>query len=89
MPSQTLASGPGDCCVKGFKHTGNPTGAITTLAGVNTYVSEPIESAPRSKKVIIFFSDIYSSVFLNNQLLQDYFAGQGVLQLPCSDRIRV
>jgi len=77
MTSPTLAAAPGDCCVTGFKHTGTPTGTTTTIAGVNTYVSEPKEVQPGPKKVILFFADIYSPLDINNQLLQDHFAGCG------------
>jgi len=78
MTSPTLASAPGDCCVTGFNHTGTPTGATTIIAGVNTYVSEPkVAQSGSEKKVILFFADIFSPVHLNNQLLQDYFAGRG------------
>jgi len=82
MTSPTLASAPGDCCVTGFKHTGTPTGITTTIAGVNTYVSEPKETQSGSeKKVILFCADIFGPFHLNNQLLQDHFAGCGFIVL--------
>lgn len=77
MTSPTLASAPGDCCVAGFQHTGIPTGTTFDIAGVNTYVAEPKGSSSGGKKVILFFADIYSPVYLNNQLIQDYFSRQG------------
>jgi len=76
----TLASAPGDCCVKGFGHTGDPVGTTTVIAGVQTYISEPKDPGPE-KKVILFFADIYSPLYLNNQLIQDYFAGEGFIVL--------
>jgi len=80
MTSPTLASAPGNCCVVGFKHTGTPTGSTTTIAGVNTYVSEPKQAHPGSeKKVILFFADVFGPVHLNNQLIQDYFAEHGFI----------
>jgi dienelactone hydrolase len=78
--STTLASAPGDCCTKGFRHTGSPVGTTVIIAGVQTYVSEPKDLDPK-KKVVLFFSDIYGSLYLNNQLVQDYFAGQGFIVL--------
>ena len=79
MASHTLASAPGDCCVTGFKHTGIPTGTTTPIAGVNTYISEPKEAHTGSgNPVILFFADVFGPVSLNNQLLQDYFAGCGI-----------
>lgn len=76
-PNSTLASAPGNCCVEGFRHTGTPVGTTTIIAGVNTYVSQPKNLDLEKKKVILFFSDVYSPLYLNNQLIQDYFAGQG------------
>jgi hypothetical protein len=79
MTSPTLASAPDNCCVVCFKHTGTPTGSTTTIAGVNTYVSEPKQAHPGSeKKVILFFADVFGPVHLNNQLIQDYFAEHGI-----------
>ncbi|KIM83119.1 hypothetical protein PILCRDRAFT_819887 [Piloderma croceum F 1598] len=77
MTSATLASVPSECCFTGFKHTGTPSGTTTTIAGVNTYVSEPKESHSGSAKVVVFFSDVYGPLYLNNQLVQDYFATCG------------
>jgi hypothetical protein len=77
MASPTLAAAPGDCCFTGFKHTGTATGTTITIAGVNTYVSEPKDIQPGVKKVILFFADVFGPINLNNQLVQDYFAGCG------------
>lgn len=73
----TLASAPGHCCTKGFRHTGSPVGTTDIIAGVQTYVSKPKDSSSEKKKIVLFFSDIYSPLYLNNQLVQDYFARQG------------
>lgn len=76
----TLAGAPGDCCFTGVKHTGTAAGKSITIAGVPTYISEPEgqRSDEGPKKVILFFSDIYGPFYLNGQLLQDYFAGNGM-----------
>lgn len=77
-PSATLAGPPGDCCFTGVKHTGTAIGKSTTIADVPTYVSEAQgQSAGSPKKVILFFADVYGPFFLNNQLIQDYFAENG------------
>jgi len=81
MASPTLAAAPGDCCFTGFKHTGTATGTTITIAGVNTYVSEPKDIQPGVKKVILFFADVFGPINLNNQLVQDYFAGCGFIVL--------
>jgi len=39
--SPVLAGPPGDCCVKGVKHFGEPSGETITIAGVQTYISKP------------------------------------------------
>ncbi|TFK38809.1 Alpha/Beta hydrolase protein [Crucibulum laeve] len=74
--SPLLAGPPGDCCVKGVKHTGDPVGKTITIADVPTYISEPGSSAG-SKKVLLFLADVYGPFFVNAQLLQDYFASNG------------
>jgi len=78
--SPTLAGPPGDCCFTGVKHSGTPAGKSVTIAGVPTYVSET-RAEGRPKKIVLFFADVYGPFFLNNQLLQDYFAENGYLVL--------
>ncbi|KAJ7818778.1 Alpha/Beta hydrolase protein [Mycena olivaceomarginata] len=59
-------------------------GKSITIADIPTYLSEPSSSiAPQSgpKKVVLFFADVYGPFYLNNQLLQDYFASQGFFVL--------
>lgn len=64
-----------DCCIKGFKHTGNPSGKIIKLADLQTYLAEPTTSATQGpKKVLLFLSDVYGSLQINAKLLQDHFA---------------
>ncbi|KAF7328757.1 hypothetical protein MVEN_02504400 [Mycena venus] len=80
MESATIAHPHCDGCFTGVKHSGEPVGNTVTIADIPTYVSEPPPSvATRSgpKKIVLFFSDVYGLFYLNNQLLQDYFAAQG------------
>ena len=78
MPT-VLAGPPGECCAKGFKHSGEPAGTTVTIADLRTYLSEPpTVQSEGPKTVILFFSDIFGPYFLNNQLLQDYYASQGM-----------
>jgi hypothetical protein len=72
--SPTLASAPTACCFSGLKHTGTPVGRIEDLGGMKTYVAEPPIA---TQKVILFLADIWGPLFVNNQLLQDYFASCG------------
>ncbi|EGN93573.1 hypothetical protein SERLA73DRAFT_189276 [Serpula lacrymans var. lacrymans S7.3] len=78
MSSSTLLAGPlGDACFKTVKHTGTPVGRAIEVAGVPTYISEPAESTGTQKKVILFFADVFGPFYLNNKLVQDYFASFG------------
>ncbi|KAF6741571.1 dienelactone hydrolase family-domain-containing protein [Ephemerocybe angulata] len=70
-------------CAKGSRHIGTPTGRNVSFAGVPTYLSEPPFQQSKSKpdstatKVILFFSDAFGPFYINNQLVQDYYAAQG------------
>ncbi|TEB26696.1 alpha/beta-hydrolase [Coprinellus micaceus] len=77
--SPVLAGGLGPDCFSGTKHDGKPSGKNITIAGVPTYLSEPKKGTVNVKapKVLLFYSDVFSAFFVNNQLLQDYFATQG------------
>ncbi|KAG9313257.1 dienelactone hydrolase [Chiua virens] len=77
--STTLAGPPGACCWSGVKHTGTPVGRVESIGGLNTYISAP--SAVVTRSCILFFADVYGPLFINNQLLQDYFASCGFLVL--------
>lgn len=73
----TIAHSHCEDCFTGVKHSGDPVGKTVTIADVPTYVSEPTTSVAGPKKVVIFFADVYGPFYLNNQLLQDYFASHG------------
>ncbi|KAK6977872.1 hypothetical protein R3P38DRAFT_3122295, partial [Favolaschia claudopus] len=70
-------------CVGGVKYTGEPVGRTEIIADVPTYISDsPSDAAVQGpKKVIMFFSDAYGPYYINNQLLQDYFASRGFFVL--------
>lgn len=84
MASPTLASAPGDCCFTGFKHEGTAKGSTVELAGLKTYVSEP---KTKSNKIVFYYADVYSPMYINAQLIQDYFASHGQLSLLSFDRV--
>jgi hypothetical protein len=79
MSTSPVLAGPlEDCCVRSVKHTRDvPVGGVETIAGVETYVSDPPASTTGSTKVILFFADVYGPFDENAKLLQDYFASQG------------
>jgi hypothetical protein len=49
--------GISECCVTGHLHEGGPTGAVTEIVGLKTYIAEP-EGGSKDKSVI-FISDIF------------------------------
>ena len=73
---QYLAGEPGDACCRGVQHFGEPKGKIEKIAGVETYVAEPPQGQ-ESKGVILFYADVWGPMFINNKLIQDFFASQG------------
>ncbi|KIK60066.1 hypothetical protein GYMLUDRAFT_168638, partial [Collybiopsis luxurians FD-317 M1] len=79
--NRTLAGPPGDCCFKSFRHEGTPLGTKTTIADIPTYVSEPPSNdnstSDKSRRIIIFLSDIFGPFYQNNMLLQDSLAQNG------------
>ncbi|KAJ7827988.1 Alpha/Beta hydrolase protein [Mycena leptocephala] len=84
MDSATIAHPYCDNCFTGVKHSGDPVGKSVTIANVPTYLSEPpagVATDNGPKKVIIFFADVFGPFYLNNQLLQDYFASHGFFVL--------
>ncbi|PBK70277.1 alpha/beta-hydrolase [Armillaria solidipes] len=80
MSSPILAGPLGECCFTAVKHEGTPAGRVDTISGVPTYVSEPPPAKTVGKpKVVLYLADVYGPMYINNQLLQDYFASQGFI----------
>jgi dienelactone hydrolase len=77
-----LAGPPGECCVQGVKHFGEPSGETITIAGIETYISKPpAQGNSQDKKIILYLADVFGPFYLNAQLLQDYYASCGFLVL--------
>ncbi|THH09773.1 hypothetical protein EW145_g1784 [Phellinidium pouzarii] len=78
MTDKVLAQAPGDDCFRAVQHSGEPKGSIEKIAGVDTYVATPpqLSRGQPAKGVILFYADVYGPLFINNKLLQDYFAEQ-------------
>ncbi|KAH7913222.1 dienelactone hydrolase [Hygrophoropsis aurantiaca] len=75
--SPVLAGAPGSCCITGVKHTGTPMGRTEQIGGMETYVSElPTQKTSRTN-IILFFADVFGPMWINNKLVQDFFAVQG------------
>ncbi|KAA1477425.1 alpha/beta-hydrolase [Dentipellis sp. KUC8613] len=64
-------------CFEGVKHEGTPTGTITTLAGISTYVATP-PGAYAKDKVVLYLTDVFGLQLVNNRLLADSFAANGL-----------
>ncbi|KAH7018053.1 dienelactone hydrolase [Microdochium trichocladiopsis] len=76
-----LAQPSGPCCLKGTLHEGTPRGRYETLAGLQTYITEPTgDGVKPNGNVILYFPDVWG--FFNNGLLvMDAFADAGYLVL--------
>ncbi|KAH8113614.1 alpha/beta-hydrolase [Phellopilus nigrolimitatus] len=81
MTVNVLAQAPGDDCCKGVKHTGEPKGTIEKIGGLDTYIATPpyLAAGQPAKGVILFYADNFGPLFINNKLIQDYFADQGFI----------
>ena len=73
--SDTLAGPPGECCRQTVQHVGQPCGVVENVAGVETYVARPADGA--NGKIVIFFGDVYGPLYINSQLIMDYWADNG------------
>jgi len=64
-------------CFKGSERTdAAPTGKVTTLHGLPTYIAEPSEG--RSPKgIVVIIPDAFGWEFVNNRLLVDEYARTG------------
>ncbi|KAI9813431.1 MAG: hypothetical protein M1827_004106 [Pycnora praestabilis] len=63
-------------CVSGHIHAGTPTGRVTKIHGLDTYVAEPPSGTP-AKAVIVFIPDAFGLPFVNNRILCDTYAKNG------------
>lgn len=61
-------------CLTGFVKGGTPTGTVTTIHGLPTYVARP-EGTP--KALIIIIPDIFGWEMNNARLLADLYAQKG------------
>ncbi|PMD49702.1 NAD(P)-binding protein [Hyaloscypha bicolor E] len=72
-----LAKPSGACCLKGTIHEGEPRGRLTTISGIETYIS----TAPEGKvngNILLYFPDVWG-LFNNGLLIMDGFADAGYL----------
>ncbi|KFY28390.1 hypothetical protein V493_02950 [Pseudogymnoascus sp. VKM F-4281 (FW-2241)] len=67
---------PADCCTKGTKHEGTPTGTMEKMGDIDAYFARPANNS--SEKAIIIFGDIFG-IYQNVKLIADAFAARGFL----------
>ncbi|OJJ61882.1 hypothetical protein ASPSYDRAFT_75877 [Aspergillus sydowii CBS 593.65] len=81
MPAFTnttwLAQPSGPCCLKGSLHEGNSRGRFVSIAGIETYISDP---ASPNGHILLYFPDVWG-MFPNGLLVMDAFADAGYLVL--------
>ena len=62
------------------------------IASVNSYASHPAKRAVKGHtRIVLFFTDVFGPSFLNNRLIMDYFASNGLHSsyrvIRCQDSI--
>ena len=67
------------CCLKGGFHTGEPTGSVTQIDGIDTYVAKP-QPGTENGNVLLLFPDAFG-LHTNSFLMMDAFAECGYLTL--------
>ncbi|TFY82902.1 hypothetical protein EWM64_g1111 [Hericium alpestre] len=71
---RVLAAPPGECCTKTVQHTGDAVGVWDEISSLKTYVSYPPQKSETYDRIILFFSGVFSPLYINNQLIMDWFA---------------
>jgi dienelactone hydrolase len=67
--------GVSSCCLSGKIASGTPSGHVTTIGGLQTYVASPEDG--KTTKTIVFIVDIFGWEFKNTRLLADNYAKAG------------
>jgi dienelactone hydrolase len=77
-------SAPCPDCFSGHVHTEVPTGTITTIHGLPTYVAQP-EAGVEPKGIVVIITDAFGWDFVNNRILSDHYAKKGGFLVYCPD----
>ncbi|KAF2098436.1 alpha/beta-hydrolase [Rhizodiscina lignyota] len=72
-----LALPPGECCMKGTLHEGEPRGSFESIADVETYIVKP-KDGKGNGNIILYYADVWG-MFKNGFLIMDGFADAGYL----------
>ncbi|KAL4950433.1 hypothetical protein BDW69DRAFT_187370 [Aspergillus filifer] len=72
-------------CFAGHIHSGTPKGHVTTLHGLETYVSDPDIPKDEVKGIVVIIPDAFGWEFVNNRLLADHYADMGKFRVYLPD----
>ncbi|PWY93487.1 dienelactone hydrolase family protein [Aspergillus sclerotioniger CBS 115572] len=72
-------------CFSGHVHDGTPKGEVTTLHGLDVYVTEPSGGAEAVKGIVIIIPDAFGWEFVNNRILADHYAEKGKYRVYLPD----
>lgn len=75
---RVLAAPSGDCCLKVIQHKGDAKGRTETIYNIQTYISGAPNHDGKADRILFHFADVWGPYFINNQLVNDYFASQGI-----------
>jgi hypothetical protein len=78
-----MSTGTCPDCFSGTISTGTPTGTITTIHDVPTYVTS-LEDGVKPKGLVVFIADAFGYTLPNGQVLADQYAkkGQFLVYIP-------
>ncbi|KAJ3964625.1 Alpha/Beta hydrolase protein [Lentinula raphanica] len=65
-------------CVQGVLHEGESTGQFQIINDINTYVATPSQADYPKYKVLLYLTDIFGPQLVNNRLLADAYAANGI-----------
>jgi len=71
-----MSTGTCPDCFSGTISISTPTGTVTTIHGLPTYVTAP-EDGVKPKGLIVFIADAFGYTLPNNQALADQYAKKG------------
>lgn len=67
------------CCATGSLHAGTPTGRIRKVHGLDCYIADAPNGAP--KGVVVIIPDAFGWELPNNRILADCYAKEGNFQV--------
>ncbi|KAI9844991.1 MAG: hypothetical protein M1837_005135 [Sclerophora amabilis] len=71
-----MSSSPCSDCVSGVIHAGTPTGTVSTIHDLETYVASPPSPAD-ARGIVVIVPDVFGWTFSNTRVLADAYASKG------------